>query len=316
MLKETCELDYKKDKGPSTSTVLCTILIIFFTIILELAVHSYMNCCNTIEDTDVYNAFGKPPDEEELLSPVITEQPQPEALLQADVPCNDTVEPNASDPTPEPEQKKRPPSPDCCTLCFPNPSPNIRANRLIAAVLLYAVVLAAFIVRMNGINNPYIRDECRRFIVKHDIPGPSWWAVALLNILPLCIASLSVLRTIVDCFLVRWGTGLKYVGQGGADDWTTWPMCMSCFLVFVCIREAARLPITLLMGLPRGSAVSRHGQRSHNQEDIEMGGEELRGLAEGVDDDSDFEGDPGGPPAYNDAVHRQEGVQTGSGKGK
>ncbi|KAJ4993390.1 hypothetical protein SVAN01_00938 [Stagonosporopsis vannaccii] len=311
--KTICAWDYIDDRGPTTTTVICTLLVLFFTFVLEFAVHSYMNCCNTIKDEDVYTVLGRVPDEEELLPPVVLEQPQPETAPRADVPQNDISESDAIEAQPEPAQKKPPPRPDCCTCCVRNPSPNIRANRFIAAVFLYAIILTAFSIRIDNIVNPYISPSCQRYFSNEDVAGPNWWAVGILNILPLVIASLSVLRTVIDCFLVRWGRGLKYVGQDGADDWTTWPMCMSFFLVFVCIREAARLPITLLMGVPRASL---HSRRTQMAEDIEMGGEETRGLAGGVDEDSDYEGDEGGPPAYKDAIHGQQGARTGSGKAR
>lgn len=307
-----CAFDYIDDNGPNTTTVVCTLLILVFTVVLEMAAHSYMNCCSTIRDEDVYIALGKTPDEEELLPPVVVEQPQLEATPRADVPQNGISETEATETRPEAVKKKPRPPPDCCTCCIPKPPPNVRANRLIAAVFLYTVVVTAFSIRINGIVNPYISPHCRTYFTDVNVAGPNWWAVGLLNILPLVIATLSLLRTVVDCFLVRWGRSLKYIGQDGVDDWTTWPMCMSCFLVFVCIREVSRLPITLLMGMPRGSARPRRSRQTRIAEDIELGGPETRGLADGVDDDSDYEGEESDPPAYSDAIHGQ----TGSGKGR
>lgn len=310
--KQSCEFDYTVVSHGELPAVFCTVAICYGTFFLEIVVHSYMNCCNTIRDEEGFNPLSTSPDSQQARLPkIVVEQPRSEAPPRADSSQGDASQPNESGQSSESAHANFPPSPTYCDWCVANPSPNIRANRLIVAIFLYAAILAAFIIRIDYIRGPDIRYECQRYVSKHSIPGPNWWIIGLFNILPFFIATLSLSRTVVDLYLVRSGRGLKYAGQNDTEDWTTWPPCMAFFLVFVCIRTAVRWPIILLMGTPRHRAGLGFNGSTHADEDIEMRGEETRGLVDGVDDgDSDYEGDDVGPPAYGDAVHGRRSVST------
>lgn len=195
--------------------------------------------------------------------------------------------------------------------CHPHPSPNVRANRFIAAVILYALVLTAFILRIQDINNPYVRPMCRPYVGKWKgtggIPDPNWWAVVLLNILPFIAASFSLIRTVVDCLLVRWRQVLSYDAPIGDEAWRMWPPCMPFFIVFVAIFVLIDglfgWPVAWLMGRPRSSIWSTPRNESGRREDIEMQGEETRRLVDSVDGEgTEDEERTDGPPAYDEAV--------------
>lgn len=310
-----CEAYYNTDLANSYS-VGCTIAILFFTVFLELGAHYHANCCHTISDDEYPMKPRKFPKKASRRPTIVNEQPRRQTT-----PDMNGSQTNASSTELEaqPAPKKQPPQEDCCVGCRARPSPNIRANRLIVAIFFYAIVLTAFILRFRDIEHPHIRPECTPYVWRGDgsIPGPNWWAVGLLNIVPFIFATFSMLRTVVDCVLVRWGLHLKYAGEDGPNDWLTWPQCMPVFLVFVCIRAGFRWPIALLMGRPRESGRPRHDMRAGLEGDIEMQGEETRRLVDDHDDDaeSDYEGDGSGPPAYDYAVHDRGSARTVAGKG-
>ncbi|KAF2626341.1 hypothetical protein BU25DRAFT_411746 [Macroventuria anomochaeta] len=303
-----CEFDYNSN-APNTYTVVCTALIVLFTFLLEYVAHSHLDCCNMINDDDDNNTLNTSLNtrSHEVLSPtIVDEQPRPRIAPQDDEPQVATSQPIASDQVPKSAQKKPPPLSDCCTCCLPYPSPNIRANRLIVAVFLYAVTLTAFIVRIHDINHPYIRPECQGYVWKGQgsIPEPNWWAVALLNILPFIAASFNLVRTVVDCFLVRWGQALVY--DGGISGTCTWPPCIPLFLVYVVIKGVFAWPIAWMMGRPMSSVWLASKAQTRRRDDIEMQGDETRRLVDDVDGEGEEgEGSTDGPPAYNVAVHHQ-----------
>ena len=178
----------------------------------------------------------------------------------------------------------RPPTRTDCYL--PNPLPNIRANSLITAVFLYAVVLTAFIMRMQGIAHPPKPADCWYW----NTPKPNWWFVVLLNILPFVAATLRLICTVVDCWSVSKGKGLKYSRVKGEDDWRIWPPCMLPMLVYVMIRELFRWPIKWLMERPGALRTGlRHERRNKMGEDIEMQSEEKRRLVDDVDGEEEEE---------------------------
>ncbi|KAH6639082.1 hypothetical protein C7974DRAFT_126041 [Boeremia exigua] len=277
--------------GPDRlSSVICTALMLYLTAFLEVAVH--MNCCGTREDGERHDTSPDDTSQEALLSTIVAEQPRPQSTPQANLSQGNTSDPSTNEEAAKPDPSKAPYALTCCVFCLPNPSPSVRANRLIIAILLYAAILTAFIIRVRN-------------------PEPNCYALGFFNILPLCIASLSLLRAVIDCYLVRQGRSLTYVGQEGAEGWTTWPPCMAFFLPFWCIRAGLGWPIEWLMGMPLGA----RNRRAFVEEDIEMGGEETRGLVDGLDeDDSEGEGERGDPPAY-ETEHNQNGVRIGAGKG-
>ncbi|KAF9691352.1 hypothetical protein EKO04_010567 [Ascochyta lentis] len=295
-----CEFEYISNM-PTVTNVICTILIVGFTVFLEIAVHGKTDCCTTISDENDQSVDTDPDatSREVLLPTIVIEQPGSYKPLPSHAPSV-----NAEIQDAEVEQSQLSVQPDFC--CYPNPSPNVRANRLITAVFLYAVVLAAFITRMHEIKDPYIRPECRRYV---SIPEPNWWGVVLLNILPVIAASFSLMRTVVDCLLVRWGQGLTYGGQTGGSAWLTWAPCMPFYLVYIGVGGLFKWPIGWLMGKHRSrwsatrTAIGMRG-------DIEMQGEEATGLI----DDVDGEGSVDGPPAYDGTVYQAARGQAEMGK--
>jgi hypothetical protein len=300
--QEDCRFDYISDQ-PNIYTIVCSILIPLFTVFLELAVHSPLSCCNTIgndSDNKTSNACTNVSSHGVSTPVVVNEQPQ----LQVPPTLNATQAELLADAQQLEEWKRKSQVTPAC--CIANPPPNIRANRFIVAVLLYTVVLSAFIVRIHDIDDPYIRPACRPYVWKGSIPGPNWFVVVLYNIIPFVAATFSMIRTVVDCWLVRSGRGLKYAGQSGGEDWTTWPPCMPFFLLFVGVRQAFRWPIALLMNRPLGFVGARYDRVATVDGDIEMQGEEARRLVDDHDGDgSDYEGDNADPPAYNVAIHDQ-----------
>ncbi|KAG9202539.1 hypothetical protein G6514_004277 [Epicoccum nigrum] len=303
--RENCEFKYNTD-APSLRGIACSYLITLFAIFLELAVHSSLSCCNTTghgSDNNTSSTTNVP--SHGVSTPVVVnEQPQ----LQVPPALNATQAELLADAQELEESEKK--SEVTSGSCVANPSPNIRANRLIFAFLLYTVVLSAFIVRIHEIDDPYISPECRRYVWKGSIPGPNWFAVVLTNIIPFIAATFSMIRTVVDCWLVRSGRGLTYVGQSGGEDWTTWPPCMPFFLLFVGVRQAFTWPIALLMNRPPISTGERYAILATVDGDIEMQGEEARRLIDDHSGDgSDYEGDNIDPPAYNDTIHNQGDVR-------
>jgi hypothetical protein len=138
--------DDSKSADGDVYVYLCTVLIFLFTIAMEVTVHCTVDCCNTVNDDEDEEAFDTTP---YGTATTVQEQPQPYTAPQVDVPQHSMKDAST--------QTEPPIRAECC---LPNPSPNIRANRLITAVFLYAVVLTAFIIQMHGITHPPKPADC------------------------------------------------------------------------------------------------------------------------------------------------------------
>ena len=108
-------------------------------IAMKLTAHCTVDCCNTVSD-DEENALCTI---SHMASVIVEEQPQTHTTPQND--ATQTGMKEASTQTTIPVRA------DCGLL---NPSPNIRANRLIIAMFLDTVVLTASSIRMHDITNP------------------------------------------------------------------------------------------------------------------------------------------------------------------
>lgn len=199
-----------------------TLGLIALTIVLEALSHETLNCCTTISDvTDANDTHTDRMSYEAVLPGVVNEQPRPQAPPEAEASSSSSAQSHA------PAQKRTPTQKQSC--CLPNLSPNVRTNRLVTAIFLYAGILLFFIMRMRDIRAPHLRPECAGYIsldqASDRMPVLNWWVVVLLNVLPFVCASFGLLRTIVDCILVRWGQGLGYGGKRVGKTWT-WPVCM------------------------------------------------------------------------------------------
>lgn len=238
--KLDCKLDY--DGLPTDRTIVCTVVIVLFTVVLEFAVHGKLSTTSRSSEFCLH----------------------------------------------------------------PNPAPHIRANRLIAAILLYTPVLTAFIMRVHDINDVYVRPACRQYVGN----GINWWAVVSMNILPFIAASFSLIRTVVDCLLVRCGMGLESeVGSKENGVWT-WTPCMPFYLVYVGVVGLFTFPIACLMGRPSNGIWSMPVTGAGIEEDLEMQSEETRGLVDDMEEEEEEEEEEGTdkPPTYGEVVGKKATV--------
>lgn len=155
--------------------------------------------CDTIndDDKDITHSAWNTVSQEALVPTIVEEQACSHA--PSEVP---TSQVSVSDQIHETVQRESSLRIDCC---LPNSSPNIRGNQRVTAVFLYAVILTAFLrIRSLHDHSEQIRPACQTYHlrVKLSIPEPNWWVVVLFNILPFIAASLSLIRTVVDHFLV------------------------------------------------------------------------------------------------------------------
>lgn len=192
------------------------------------------------------------------------------------------------------------------------PDPPLRASRFAMGLIIYAGILAAFIVRIRDARDqPYIPEPCQEEI---GLEGPDWTAIAFLNIIPFICATFALLRAFVDCVLVRWGKSLGIFSTGTFA--VPWPPCapvlgilfVVVFVVVVALYllfECVRIPAALIMGRWEASiwtAEFARGSENGNV-DEERRGEEGMGLVQNADggENADGEGSEE-PPAYDEAV--------------
>ncbi len=201
-----CRYEYLS--GLTLKPILCTIIIVWFTILLEVAVACGGCAINDgIDRTSPESAITL--QEGLLRTSTVTEQPHSQPSLQLRAP-----EHQANDKAPDEAETK--PAAVSNIWCLPNAPPRIRANRLIMALILYTAILTAFSIRMHDVVNPYISPECNRYFPASSIPR-NWWFTVLLNILPFVTATFSFMRAVVDCYLVRWNSSLSW-GKGDGSE--------------------------------------------------------------------------------------------------
>ncbi|KAF2494974.1 hypothetical protein BU16DRAFT_51573 [Lophium mytilinum] len=184
-----------------------------------------------------------------------------------------------------------PPSSNNSWWFNPKPSPNIRANRLTLATILFIPLCVAFGFRMAETAPPNIRWECREIL---DI-GPTWGAIIPLTIVPFVIASVAWTRAFVDCLLIRWGKGLHYPNNV-AGSGIGWPPVAPILLPLIYIWKFVKKATVWVMGSP-DIAESVAG-------DIELGGEERVRLIDDFDEAEISEGEE--PPAYDGSLRETE----------
>ncbi|KAH7071248.1 hypothetical protein BKA63DRAFT_493085 [Paraphoma chrysanthemicola] len=294
-----------KTEDSSTATW-CTIAIIFCAILLEIVVHTNFG---SQKPTSKTNSDEEAPSLLPDNTPdLVSEQPQPESEPHAEPPPAGGQQIDANPDTTEAS------SASCCPA---SPSPHTRATRLVVALILYAIALGTFITRIHSATTPpYIDYRCRRYI---SVPAPNWTAITFLSIIPFICASFAFLRALVDCILVRWQSSLKH---GLQDDGCFWFPCMPFFGLAVIVYgtfEALKIPVAWIMGDWEISIWTKKMKSVKGTEDIEMGGEEARGLMDGVDavgEDENIDGTEG-LPAYDEVVGtaRDRGNENDGSKG-
>jgi hypothetical protein len=300
---------------PSTTTVVCTMALIVLAVLIEVMVNiSYTGTagCGSKDEEEAIKLLSDPSVEASAIpnTTPISEQPRREDGLQAEphVASGDGAQ---ATPTTSGSKSTSTKRSICCTA---SPSPHTRATRLAFAMILYAGVLAAFILRIQeAMQRPYVDILCTRFIHPST---PNWTAITFLNIIPFVCASVAFLRAIVDCLLVRSGTSLTY--DFDSKEGCCWLPCipfMSVLIVGYISFECVKVPIALLMGDREVSLWTSKIKKKQTAvvDEIEMSGEEAQGLIGGADIDE--EPDTDGLPTYNEVVGPNNSGSTKEGKG-
>jgi hypothetical protein len=294
--KTFCEFDYMESKLPTTRTVLSTLCILVLSILLEVAVNARLDGCGSPGDAR-HTSAGT----ESAPSAPVHSQPQLEPQPQASA-------------QPQPGAAQTPDAKEDRTNAFCCPTralPLVRANRLVAAILLFIPLVAVFSLRMGDVVTPYIRPGCREYFGSDNMPAANMWVVVLLNIVPFICGCFAVLRALVDVVLVRWDTRLTYDVCTKTPREYGWFPCLPLFAVSMvgCLAlMCVRWPVALLMGRPGSSIWEEEGERD---QDIEMQGEQGRGLLEDVEGDGDVserEGSAVGLPSYDEVVRPHDKV--------
>jgi uncharacterized membrane protein len=268
-VKAQCKHDY----SATFKTVVLTLLGLILTTLIECVVHSSFK---PVSKTTT--ELQHPPN-----SPSEIDAPTPNAT---ELPAHNTTEPtsiDASDVSPPVEQTKSNKT-STTVWCEPHPSVSTRARRLTWATILLIPICLVFGFRM-GDTISHFRYECRQFLASS--PQPYWWTITFLNIIPFVIAVTAWIRALVDCLLVRWGKGLRYLNKD--TSFFEWPPCAPIFFVIV----FAIASLLLFMELLNKGAKWVAGETVAENEDVELG--EDRGLIVGMDaEDQDIDA----PPAY------------------
>jgi hypothetical protein len=300
---------------PSTTTSVCTIALIVLAVLIEVMVHISFKSSAGSKSKDEEEAINLLPDASAEASAIpdttsISEQPRREDGLQAgpQIASGDgaqTTSTTSSSKSTSTEESS------CCTA---SPSPHTRATRLAFAMILYAGVLAAFILRIQeAMRRPYVDILCVNMIHPST---PNWTAITFLNIVPFVCASVALLRAVVDCLLVRSGTSLTYDFE--SKEGCGWMPCMpfmSVLIVGYLLFECVKVPVALLMGDREVSLWTSKLKKKQTAvvDEIEMTGEETQGLIGGADVDAELDTD--GLPTYNEVVGSNSSGSTREGKG-
>lgn len=133
-----------------------TLGLIAFTLALEFISHERIDYCTTISDMDDHGGTTHNDTRTEaLMRAVVEEQPQPRQTPAATTPQS------SAEQLPNTAPKKT--NPPVGTCCLPDASPNVRANRLITAIFLYAVIVTLFVIRIRDATIPHLRRECASY---------------------------------------------------------------------------------------------------------------------------------------------------------
>ncbi|KAH7396249.1 hypothetical protein BKA66DRAFT_260778 [Pyrenochaeta sp. MPI-SDFR-AT-0127] len=309
---------YLETRSPSSKTVFCTLAIIVLTICIEVLANGRLDYCNATEKQDEEEAsilVTEAPLESSAIAPItamtVSDQPQLQPEIQAESQAMSEVDdPHTTKIDSDATKPDLPPRAFCC---YEDPSPLIRANRLVVGTILFSLVLAVFIIRIQeATTRPYIDFLCWSII--HP-PPPNWTAIVFLNIIPFTCAAFAFLRTLVDCVLVRWGTGLSYDTKKIQRFWTPLMPFMIIFCAGYMLLECFKVPIACLMGDREVSlwTAKKKDNGKSKMEDIELQGEETQGLVDNIDGPEDAIGnDVYGPPAYDEVCTSVERPEKGS----
>ena len=265
--------------------------MIILTLALEIIVHARFGSSSTKKTADEEQTRELVGDTSSSLASTSLVSEQPQAMVSLHAQPQEGVE----------QQDTKTAEDACC--CSPAPSSNTRATRFAFGVIVYSIIVSLFVMRMNEATNPFHEHpECAGRVAT---PSPNYVAIAFLNVIPLICATSAFLRTLVDCLLARWGSGLTYeIGAKKGWPWTPFMPIFSIAIVGYLALECVKVPVALAMGdreasMWTSSALWGTGGNARNEE-IEMHGEESLGLVENVDG-----GDGGimdGPPAYDEVV--------------
>lgn len=292
---------------PSDTAVWCTLALIALAVALEVIINmSFKDCgCGSKDEEKAINALSNPSLETSAIpnTAPISEQPRPVDGLQA--------EPQSAPG--EGTQSIQVASADESCCCTASPSPHTRATRLAYAMILYAGVLAVFILRIqDAMRRPYVDILCTSII--HPSTA-NWTAITFLNIIPFVCASTSFLRAVVDCVLVRYRKALTYDFE--SKEGCGWMPCMpfmSVLIVAYLVFECLKIPIAFLMGDREVSLwTSKTKKKKATVDEIEMRGEEAQGLMSGENAGEELDLDR--LPAYDEVVNPESSVSSKEGKG-
>ncbi|KAJ4377348.1 hypothetical protein N0V83_000173 [Neocucurbitaria cava] len=309
MKRQSCRDIYGdlESDSATTKTILCTLVLIICTILLEIFTHARLDCCDFGKEAKDEEAARLAADVSQDSSAIplttVVEQPQPQPEPQAE-PQPTSINNNQPKPDVTPAEVKKP---DFC--CAENPTRHVRANRSALSTLLFGLALAAFIIRMQEATARPYRDRCSRLV--HATP-PNWTAIIFLNIIPFVFASFAFLRTLVDSVLVRWNKTLTYDADKMPFFWAPCMPIMVVFMIAYLLVELVKVPIACLMGDREvslwTSKIKDKGKKK--AEEAEMQSEEAQGLVDNVDgqDDGD-DGSVGRPPAYDEVCSPRESFE-------
>ncbi|KAF2802727.1 uncharacterized protein BDZ99DRAFT_527163 [Mytilinidion resinicola] len=264
-----CKFDYFDISagGPTPKIVALTVTIIVLTLSIEAAVHSDVNPTSKKK--------GK------------TRSSQDELARSESTASDASLSNEESTVTNATAKGKN------LRWCNSNPSPTIRANRLILATTLILPLCVAFGFRIAAAAPPDVRYECRE-VLKSSLQ-PVWGAIIPLNIIPFIIASVAWIRAFVDCLLIRRGKTLQYPNniKGSGIGWPPFAPIL--------------VPLMGIWGLVKKGAVWMMGSSNLAESatgDIELGGEERVGLVDDFDEAVADEGEE--PPAYEAHLRKYE----------
>jgi hypothetical protein len=248
--------------GSSTEAILCTITILFCTLLLETIAHISFEKCDTA-------TMSQSTDDESLLLPEYApESAQPEQAAAA--PSHEAVH---DGPTHKPNDAVR------VRLFVPSPGPSTRALRLFPALMFMYPAAAALGIRISSATSGV---------------HANWTAIIFLDILPFICAVFALLRIITELALEHFGTGLGYDRGSGAFVWLPF-MPFSMFIALLPWETMDAWYVKEFMSLDDGEGRGRVGGVSFRDEELGL----VEGM-DGLEDERlRSDGPPGYDEAVN-----------------
>jgi hypothetical protein len=220
--------------GSSTEAILCTITILFCTLLLETIAHISFEKCDTA-------TMSQSTDDESLLLPeYMAESARPEQLAA---------------PSAEAAHDRRTPKPNDAVrvrLFVPSPGPSTRALRLFPALMFMYPAAAALGIRISSATSGV---------------HANWTAIVLFDILPFICAAFALLRIITELALEHLGTGLGYDRGSGAFVWLPF-MPFSMFIALLPWETMDAWYVKEFMSLDDGEGRGRVGGEDSRDEEL------------------------------------------------